>query len=59
MAETLAIALAVVLVALRLLLPPAPGLLKAGLRHWGTRNTIFLCSISLVCAVIAIFLSRH
>jgi hypothetical protein len=59
MAQTLAIALVVVLVALRLLLPPVPGLLKSSFQRWGTRNTILLCSISLVGAVVAIFLSRH
>jgi hypothetical protein len=59
MTQTLAIALVVVLVALRLLLPPVPGLLKTGFQRWGTRNTILLFTISLVCAVGAIFLSRH
>ncbi len=59
MLRTLAIALIVALVAFRLLLPPVPGLLKTGLQRWGTRSTILLCTISLVCAIAAIFLSRH
>jgi hypothetical protein len=59
MAQTLAIALIVVLVVLRLWLPPVPGLLKTGFQRWGTRSTILLCSISLTFALVAIFLSRH
>jgi len=59
MVQALAIALIVVLVALRIMLPPVPGMLKAGFQRWGMRNTILLCSVSLVCAGVAIFLFRH
>jgi hypothetical protein len=52
------IVLVVVLIALRLLLPPAPGLLVFS-RRWGKRTTILLCSISIVGAVVAILLLRH
>jgi hypothetical protein len=59
MALALTIALVVVMVAVRLLIPPVPGLLKMGLDRWGKRNTIMLCAISLVGAVLAIVLSRR
>jgi hypothetical protein len=59
MVQMLVIALIVALVALRLSMPPVPGLLKTGLKRWGTRTTVLLFSVSLVCAVAAIFLSRH
>jgi hypothetical protein len=60
MARVLTIALIVVaLVAGRLLLPPAPGLLKIGLERWGKRATITLCAISLIGATLVIFISRR
>lgn len=59
MALVLTIALVVVIVALRLLVPPVPGLLKIGLERWGKRTTIILFSISLIGAALAIFVSRR
>jgi hypothetical protein len=59
MALLLTIALVVVLVAVRLLIPPVPGLLKIGVEQWGKRSTIMLCAISLVGAVLVILISRR
>jgi hypothetical protein len=59
MPQTLAIALIVVLVAVRLSMPPVPGLLKMAFQRWGTRSTVLLLTISLFCGVGAIFLSKH
>ena len=59
MALVLTIALIVVLVGFRLLLPPVPGLLRAYLQRWGKRTTIVLCTISLACAAIAILALRR
>jgi hypothetical protein len=59
MVQMLVIALIVVLVALRLSMPPVPGLLKTGLKRWGTRTTVLLCGVSVIGAVAVIFLSRH
>jgi hypothetical protein len=59
MALVLTIALVVVLVALRLLVPPVPGLLKMGLERWGKRITVILFAISLIGAVLAIVISRR
>ena len=58
MAQTLTIALIVVLVAIRLLMPPVPGLIKTGFQQWGTRSTTLLCTIGLALGVVAIFLSK-
>jgi hypothetical protein len=58
MAQVLIIVLIVVLVAIRLLLPPAPGLLRMGLGRWGTRKTISFSAMAIVFALMAIFLSR-
>lgn len=59
MALVLTIALIVVLVAVRLLITPVPGLLKMGIGRLGKRSTIMLCAISLVGAVLVILISRH
>jgi hypothetical protein len=59
MALVLTIALIAVLVAVRLLIPPVPGLLKIGVERWGKRTTIMLCAVSLIGAVLVIFISRR
>jgi len=52
------IALVIVLVAFRLLVPPVPNLVGTYFRRWGKRTTIVLCTISLVVATLAILVSR-
>ena len=59
MAFGLTLALVVLLVSLRLLLPPVPHLLRNSLDRWGKRTTIMLCATSLAGAVLLIFISRH
>jgi hypothetical protein len=60
MAQGLAIALIVVsLIALRLLLPPAPNLVKIGLNRWGKRTTFTLFAISLIGAAMLVFISTR
>jgi hypothetical protein len=59
MALVLTIAFVVVVVALRLLVPPVPGLIKIGLERWGKRSTAILFAISLIGAAVAIFISRR
>ena len=58
MAQVVIIALFVVLVASRLLMPPAPGLLRMGLRRWGTRKTISFCAMAAAFGLVAVLLSR-
>jgi hypothetical protein len=52
------IALVTLIVALRLLLPPAPGLLQLG-RGFGKRTTVFLASVAIILAAVAILVSRR
>ena len=59
MALVLTIAFVILLVALRVLVPPVPGLLKTGLERWGKRSTITLVAISFIGAVLAILISRR
>jgi hypothetical protein len=59
MALALTIALIVALVAVRLLIPPVPGLLKTYVERWGKRTTIMLCAISLVGAALLILISKR
>ena len=59
MALPITIALIVVLVAIRLLLPPAPGLLKSSIERLGKRTTMMLCAISLAGATLMVLISRH
>ena len=56
MALVLTIALVILIVALRLLVPPVPGLIKTGLERWGKRTTIMLFAISLIGAALAILI---
>ena len=48
-----------VLVVVRLLIPPVPGLLKIGMERWGKFTTITLCAVSLIGAALAIVLSHR
>jgi len=59
MALVLTIALVVILVAVRLLIPPVPGLLKTSMNRLGKRNTVMLCAVSLAAAVVAILISKR
>ena len=52
------IALVILLVALRLLLPPLQNSMPY-FRRWGKWNAILLCSISVIGAALAIFVSRR
>jgi hypothetical protein len=52
------IALIIVLVAFRLLLPPVPGFMSY-FRRWGKRTTILCCSIALFVAAVAILVTRQ
>ena len=52
------IALIVLLVAFRLLLPPGPGLVKLA-RRWSQRTVVVCCSIALCLAAVAILLTRY
>lgn len=59
MALAVTIAVVLVLIALRLLVPPVPGLLKIGRERWGKWTTVTLCAISLAGAALVIFISRR
>jgi hypothetical protein len=59
MALAVTIALIAALVALRLFLPPVPGLLQTSVKRWGKRTTLTLCTVSLAVAALVILISRH
>jgi len=59
MALPITIALVVILVAIRLLLPPVPGLLKTSIDRLGKKTTMMLCAISLAGATLMVLISRH
>jgi hypothetical protein len=59
MALVLTIAFVVLVVGLRLLVPPVPGLVKTSLERWGKRTTLMLFAISVIGAAVAIFISRR
>jgi hypothetical protein len=59
MALFLTIALVFALIAVRLLIPPVPGLLKTYVDRWGKRTTVMLCAISLVGAALLILISTR
>jgi len=59
MALALTIALVVILVGIRLLIPPVPGLIKTSLERFGKRSTIILCATAFVGAVLLIVISRR
>jgi hypothetical protein len=52
------IALVALIVALRLFLPPAPGLLHLA-RSFGKRTAVFLTPMAIVLAAVAILASRR
>jgi hypothetical protein len=52
------VALIILIVAFRLFLPPAPGLLSLA-RRFGKRTTMFLASMAAALAVMAILISRR
>ena len=58
MAFAIAVALVVVLVAVRLTMPPWPNYLKMGTERWGKQTTVVLFAIALAGAAIAIIVSR-
>jgi len=57
MALAVTIAIVLVVVTIRLLLPPVPGFIASFSRRWGKRTTVVLCAISLAGAALAIFVS--
>jgi len=59
MALAITIALVVVLVAVRLAVPPWPNFVKMGMERWGNRTTVVLFAIALVGAAAALVISRH
>jgi hypothetical protein len=59
MALILTISLVVILVMVRLFIPPVPGLLKTSLDRLGKRTTIMLCTTALAGAVLLILISRR
>ena len=52
------IAVIIILVAFRLLMPPVPGLAAIS-KQWRTRTAVILCSIGAAGVVVAIALSRR
>jgi hypothetical protein len=58
MAFVVTLAIVIFLVALRLTLPPVPGMLQMGFARWGRRNTILLCATALAGAAVLIVISR-
>jgi hypothetical protein len=58
MAVIATIALVIILVAFRLLLPPVPGFMSY-FRRWGKRTTILCCSIALFAAAVAILVTKQ
>jgi hypothetical protein len=52
------LALVLILVLFRLLIPPAPQLLSIS-RRWGKRTTILLCTVAILGAAAVILLSRR
>jgi hypothetical protein len=59
MPTAIAIAVVLLLVSIRLLFPPVPGLLKNYAQRWGARKTVLLSAISVAGAALAILISRR
>jgi hypothetical protein len=59
MALILTIASIVLLIMVRLFIPPVPALLKTAIDRCGKRTTIMLCATALVGAVLLILVSRR
>jgi len=59
MALAITIALVVVLVAVRLTMPPWPNFVKLGMERWSKQTTVVLFAIALVGAAAVLVISRH
>jgi hypothetical protein len=59
MALLLTIVLVALLVGVRFMLPPIPGLFQAYYGRWGSHTIIKLCGLSIAGAALAIFISRR
>lgn len=59
MSLALTIAIVVIALAVRLLMPPVPGLIRTYYPKWGRRNTLVLCAVAGACAALAIFVSKR
>ena len=58
MALAITIAVVVVLVAVRLTMPPWPNFVKVGMERWGKKTTVALFAVAAIGAAIAIIASR-
>jgi hypothetical protein len=58
MAMVLTILLVLAAFAVRLMMPPVPGLIATYYRRWGKRTVISLCAVAGACAALAIFIAR-
>jgi hypothetical protein len=59
MALILTISAVLLLVMVRLLIPPIPGVLKSSVEKFGERTTMMLCAIGIVGAVLLIVITRR
>jgi hypothetical protein len=59
MATVALIALIVFFICFRLLLPPVPQFFRKYSQRWGKLAFVVLCSVSVACAAVAIYISRH
>ena len=59
MALILTIGLVALLLAVRLLIPPVPGLLKTSIERFGKRSTVTLCAAAIIGAALLILATRH
>jgi hypothetical protein len=59
MALVLTVSLIVILVGVRLFMPPVPGLLKASIDRCGKRTTMMLVATALAGATLLILVSRR
>jgi len=58
MALLLTIGIVALLLMVRLLLPPVPGLLKTSVERVGKRSTVMLCAAALLGTVLLILITR-
>jgi hypothetical protein len=59
MALILTIGVVALMLAVRLLIPPVPDLLKTSIDRFGKRSTITLCAVAIVGATVLILITRH
>jgi hypothetical protein len=59
MALLLTVGVIALLLLVRLSMPPVPGLLKMSIERWGKRNTMMLCTVAFIGAVVLIVVSRR